>query len=66
MLIKEMCQGKEFEGKSELLCTPVPNRISEIRVLGEIEQNSSIALPGKRGHSGLILSKPNVPTWRSE
>lgn len=33
---------------------PVPNRISETRVWGEVEQNSSIALPGTGGHSGLL------------
>ena len=32
------------------------------RVLGEVEKDSFIALPGKGGHSRLMLS--NVPTWR--
>ena len=33
------------------------------RVLGEEKMGSFIALPGKGGHSGLIPSKPRVPTW---
>ena len=32
------------------------------RVLGEVEKNSFITLPGKRGHSGLMASKLCVPT----
>ena len=34
------------------------------RVLGEVEKNSFIALPGKGGHSGLMPSKLCVPPWR--
>ena len=34
------------------------------RVLGEVEKNSSIVLPGKGEHSRLLPSKPRVPTWR--
>ena len=33
------------------------------RVLGEVEKNSFIALPGKRGHSGLMPSKLCIPSW---
>ena len=44
--------------KAQLLCTPVPNRIS---VLGEVEMNSLIALPGKGGHSWLLPSKTLCP-----
>ena len=33
------------------------------RVLGEVEKNSFIALPGKGGHSGLMPSRLCVPTW---
>lgn len=39
-----------------------PNLILETRVLGEVEKNSFIALPGKEGHSGLMPSKLSVPT----
>ena len=31
------------------------------RVLGEVEKNRFIALPGKGGHSGLLLSKNMCP-----
>ena len=31
------------------------------RVLGEVEKNSSIALPGKGGHTGLLPSKTICP-----
>ena len=31
------------------------------RVLGDVEKNSFISLPGKRGHSGLIPS--NCVSW---
>ena len=34
------------------------------RVLGEVEKDSFIALPGKGGHSGLMPSKLCVPAWR--
>ena len=34
------------------------------RVFGEVEKASFFTLPGKGGHSGLMLSKPRVPTWR--
>ena len=34
------------------------------RIFGEVEKASFITLPGKGGHSGLMLSKPHVPTWR--
>ena len=39
--------------KAQFLCAPVLNQISE-RVLGEIEKESFITLPGKGGHSGLL------------
>ena len=39
----------------------VPNWILEIRVLGELEKNSFIALPVKGGHSGLLPSKTTCP-----
>ena len=44
--------------KAQLLCTQVPNRIS---VLGEVEKNSLIALPGRGGHSWLLPSKTLCP-----
>ena len=31
------------------------------RVLGEVEKDSLIALPGRGGHSGVIHSKSHVP-----
>ena len=31
------------------------------RILGEVEKNSFIALPGKGGHSGLLPSKTVCP-----
>ena len=34
------------------------------RVLGEVERNSFIALPGKGGHNGLMPSGLCVPPWR--
>ena len=42
--------------KAQPLCTLVRNQISE-RVLGEVEKNSFIALPGKGGHSGFLPQK---------
>ena len=36
------------------------------RVLGEVEKDSFIALPGKGGHVGLMPWKPCVPTCRRE
>ena len=38
----------------------MPNQISET-VLGEVEKNSFIALPGEGGHSGLLPSKTVCP-----
>ena len=34
------------------------------RVLGEVEKNSFIALPGKGGYGGLMTQKLCVPTQR--
>ena len=36
------------------------NQISETRVLGEVEKDSFIALPGKGGHSGLMPSQTRM------
>lgn len=33
------------------------------RVWGEVERNSSVALPGEWGHSGPVPSEPSVPAW---
>ena len=33
------------------------------RVLGRVEKDSFVAMPGKGGHSRLMPSKPCVPTW---
>lgn len=42
--------------KAQLLYKLMPNRISET-VLGEVETDSFITLPGKGGHSGLLPQK---------
>ena len=51
-----------IDAESLASCTPVLNQISET-VLGEVKKDSFIALPGQRGHSGLMPSKPSFPTW---
>ena len=43
--------------KAQLLCTLVPNRILETGVLGKVEKDSFITLPGNGGHSGLLPQK---------
>ena len=48
--------------KTLFLCILVPREILET-VLGEVEKESFIALPGRGGHSGLMLSEPRVPIW---
>ena len=47
--------------KSQPLCLGVELNLRD-RVLGEVEKNSFIALPGRGGHSWLIPSKWCVPT----
>lgn len=42
------------------LCIQMPKLLSE-RVLDEVEKDSFIILPGKRGHSGLLLGKAVCP-----
>ena len=42
--------------KTRPLCTSAELNPRD-RVLGEVEENSFIALPGKEGHSGLTPSK---------
>ena len=39
----------------------MPNQISEIRVLGEVEEKSFIVLLGKGGHSGILSLKTVCP-----
>ena len=34
------------------------------RVTGELKKDGFITLPDNGSHSGLIPSKPDVPTWR--
>ena len=34
------------------------------RVLGEVEKNNFVALPGKESHGGLMSSKLCVLIWR--
>ena len=48
--------------KTQPLCNNAESNLRD-RVLGEVEKNSFIALPGKGGHSGLMPSKLCVPTW---
>ena len=42
------------------LCTGTESNLRD-RVLGEVEKNSFITLPGKGGHSGLLPSKTMCP-----
>ena len=42
--------------KTQPLCTSAESNLRD-RVLGEVEKNSFIALPGKGGHSGLVPQK---------
>ena len=42
------------------LCTGAELNLGD-RVLGEVEENSFIALPGRAGHSGLLPSKTMCP-----
>lgn len=48
--------------ESQLLYTPGPNQILET-VLGRVEMDSFISLPGKGGHPGL-LENLCVLTWK--
>ena len=41
--------------KTQPLCTSAKSNLGD-RVLGEVEKNSFIALPGKRGHSRFLSS----------
>ena len=50
--------------KALSLCSGAKSNFRD-RVLGEVEKNSFIALPGKGGHSGLVPSKLYVPTQES-
>ena len=65
-------QKKEVMPKTQPLCTSAKSNLRD-EVLGEVEKNSFIALPGKGGHSGLMPSElcprelpgsPVVRTWR--
>ena len=47
--------------KAQLLCTPELNRILGDRVLGEVEKDSFITLPGKGGHGRLLPRKTVSP-----
>ena len=42
--------------KTQPLCTSAEMSLRD-RVLGEVEKNSLIALPGKKGHRGLVPLK---------
>ena len=46
---------------SASLCTSAELNLGD-RVLGEVEKNNFIALPGQGGHSKLMPSKLHVPT----
>ena len=47
--------------KAQPLCTGAASNLGD-RVLGEVEKNNFIALPGNGGHSGLLPLKLCVPT----
>ena len=46
--------------KSQPLCTGAELNLKD-RVLGEVEKNNFIVLPGTGGHSGLMTSKTVCP-----
>ena len=48
--------------KTQPLCSEAELNFKD-RVLGDVEKNRFIALPGKRGHSRLVAPKLCVPTW---
>ena len=48
------------DAETQPLCTSAEPNLRD-RVLGEVEKNSFIALPGKGGHSGLMPSKTVCP-----
>ena len=48
--------------KIQPLCTSAESNLRD-GVLGKVEKNSFIALPGKGGHRGLMPSKLCVPIW---
>ena len=50
--------------KPNLASVPRHQIKSQRQSLGEAEQKSFIALPGKGGHSGLMPAKLHVPPWR--
>ena len=52
-----------YDDETQPLCTGAKLN-SGYRILGKVEKNSFIVLPGKEGHRGLMLSKLCVPTWR--
>ena len=52
---------KKVMPKTQPLCTGAELNLGD-RVLGEVEKNSFIVLPGKGGNSGLMPSKLCVPT----
>ena len=49
--------------KTQLLCTGAESNFRDT-VLGEVEKNSFIALPGKGEHSGLVAPKTMCPQPR--
>ena len=49
---------------SASLCTSAELNLGD-RVLGKVEKNSFLTLPGKGGLSKPMPSKPSVPTWET-
>ena len=57
---KGFTEGEALMPKAQPLCTSAESDLGD-RVLGEIEKNSFLALPGKGGHSRLLPSKTVRP-----
>ena len=61
-----MASGHEFGAGVMLKTQPLGSGVEsnfKVRVLGEAEKDSFIALLGKGVHSGLMPSETSVPTW---
>ena len=55
--------GRGDDAEIRVLYTSTKLNLGD-RVLGEVEKNNFIALPGKGDHSGLMPSELCVLTWR--
>ena len=58
-------QGQDPRADVKDLAFPGTRAQSNLRVWGEVEKESFIALPGKGVYRGLLLPKPCVPTGRT-